>query len=158
LKSLLLKFTVVGICFSTQFLSITVSITSYIPESEYICLGFCSLEVFPSPKSHLYIYSQVFPVIILVKSIVSSPVYSLLIDAINTSSFIPDIDIFLLTFVEFQHKSLMYKSTLYFQGFEKTILSKYFPVCIISVFFDKLLITHLYDSSSQNHNKQVVSN
>jgi hypothetical protein len=63
-----------------------------------------------------------------IKSTVSSFVYSLFIDAPNISSLDPDIEIFLVTFVEFQHKSLIYKSILYFQEFENTILSKYLPV------------------------------
>jgi hypothetical protein len=85
----------------------------------------------------------VLPVIIPVKSRVNSPKYSLFIDAKNISSVELDIEIFFVIFVEFQHKSLINKSTLYFHESKKTILSKYLPVWIVSIFFDKLLITHL---------------
>jgi len=35
-------------------LSVTVSVTVYVPLSLYWCVGFCSVLVFPSPKSQVW--------------------------------------------------------------------------------------------------------
>ncbi len=35
---------------------VTVSLTVYFPVLEYLCVGFCLVEIVPSPKSHFHFF------------------------------------------------------------------------------------------------------